>query len=435
MMTNNEGIRNNESTPGLCFQKELKDLHGGDNYKAELPDQQINGNQLTLKEIKEAFNSRPVSVQSSYEGYEEPSVYEVEKIITKKVVEGRVLYKVKWKGYSYEDCTWEPIEHFEDSRLIDNFERDIRRKRKLSKDKSLSSSQSNLYQEESIPSQKIQATYQNETNFNTPILNSSGKYSKEGKESLTTSKIFLIQHIQKEPSKKDKEFTKKEENISQEILNSESLNQPKIEGTQEIATQPKEEAKEKEIEVAKENNEDPINPSNLIKDKTDELMSEKFHQIISEKLKETLNEKKEDPLEIKNEEPSQQMKEVPLLPIKEEPSEVKNEEPSEPKKEIPTEEEQNEIFGDINMDHPERILSIMQNKKVPTDLICFMEWRKRNNGIQPKNSYFKTNVVKKKFPSLLINYYESQFISLLGRKRKQDKEKNNSKEECLFDKK
>ena len=41
--------------------------------------------------------------------------YVVEKILDKKEAEdGTFLYRVKWRGYSYEENTWEPIENLTD---------------------------------------------------------------------------------------------------------------------------------------------------------------------------------------------------------------------------------------------------------------------------------------------------------------------------------
>ena len=37
--------------------------------------------------------------------------YKVEKILEKKKFDDQVLYLVKWRGYGYEDCTWEPREN------------------------------------------------------------------------------------------------------------------------------------------------------------------------------------------------------------------------------------------------------------------------------------------------------------------------------------
>lgn len=51
-------------------------------------------------------------------------VYEVEAVTEKYFNEnGKPLYKVKWKGYSHEESTWEPIEHLQSAiRLVQVFE-------------------------------------------------------------------------------------------------------------------------------------------------------------------------------------------------------------------------------------------------------------------------------------------------------------------------
>ena len=44
--------------------------------------------------------------------------YEVEKIVShKKRKDGKMVYLVKWQGYSYEECTWEPAKHFKPTTL------------------------------------------------------------------------------------------------------------------------------------------------------------------------------------------------------------------------------------------------------------------------------------------------------------------------------
>ena len=37
--------------------------------------------------------------------------YTVESITNKKLVSGKIYYLVKWKGYSQDQSTWEPIEN------------------------------------------------------------------------------------------------------------------------------------------------------------------------------------------------------------------------------------------------------------------------------------------------------------------------------------
>ncbi|XP_045423664.1 M-phase phosphoprotein 8 [Lemur catta] len=45
-------------------------------------------------------------------------VFEVEKILDMKIEGGKVLYKVRWKGYTSEDDTWEPEIHLEDCKEV-----------------------------------------------------------------------------------------------------------------------------------------------------------------------------------------------------------------------------------------------------------------------------------------------------------------------------
>lgn len=45
-------------------------------------------------------------------------VFEVEQILDVKTEEGNVLYKVRWKGYSSDDDTWEPEVHLQDCKEV-----------------------------------------------------------------------------------------------------------------------------------------------------------------------------------------------------------------------------------------------------------------------------------------------------------------------------
>ena len=49
-------------------------------------------------------------------------VYQVEKIVGKRWKSGKVQYKVKWEGYPYSQCTWEPLENLQTvTELIDQY--------------------------------------------------------------------------------------------------------------------------------------------------------------------------------------------------------------------------------------------------------------------------------------------------------------------------
>ena len=39
------------------------------------------------------------------------NIFEVDKIIDKRKFNKKLLYLIKWKGYSNKDNTWEPIEN------------------------------------------------------------------------------------------------------------------------------------------------------------------------------------------------------------------------------------------------------------------------------------------------------------------------------------
>ena len=56
------------------------------------------------------------------EGTKEP-LYQVETIEDYKEIDGKIMYLVKWKGYSHKENTWEPPEHFTDRKLLARYHR------------------------------------------------------------------------------------------------------------------------------------------------------------------------------------------------------------------------------------------------------------------------------------------------------------------------
>ena len=63
----------------------------------------------------------------------EDEEYEAEQIVSKNVHRGKALYLVRWKGYSGDDDSWEPLEHLTSCReLVEAFE-ECERDRSLSR--------------------------------------------------------------------------------------------------------------------------------------------------------------------------------------------------------------------------------------------------------------------------------------------------------------
>jgi len=79
----------------------------------------------------------------------EDGEFHVEKIVDKRIRKGRIEYYLKWKGFSHDDNTWEPIKNLRCPEIIEEFERirreeqersSFERKRKLSQLKHLKKS-------------------------------------------------------------------------------------------------------------------------------------------------------------------------------------------------------------------------------------------------------------------------------------------------------
>lgn len=54
--------------------------------------------------------------------------FEVEKILKKRTVRGKVEYLLKWKGFGEEDLTWEEAKNVGCPDLVDAFERQLEKK-------------------------------------------------------------------------------------------------------------------------------------------------------------------------------------------------------------------------------------------------------------------------------------------------------------------
>ena len=82
-------------------------------------------------------------------------------------------------------------------------------------------------------------------------------------------------------------------------------------------------------------------------------------------------------------------------------------------------EERIDEEGTIEKDVPLRVVSGKQHKNNPLDLICTVEWKKRDDGKKPADSEVKNSVLKEKYPSVLIEFYESK-IRFANKKRKRN---------------
>ena len=72
---------------------------------------------------EEPKNDDQMEEEEEEEGGEE---FEVEQILDKKIKRGKTLYLVKWKGYSLDETTWEPVENLGNAPLkIKDFENQL----------------------------------------------------------------------------------------------------------------------------------------------------------------------------------------------------------------------------------------------------------------------------------------------------------------------
>merc|ERR1712223_344046 len=84
---------------------------------------------LNCDNLIKAFNKKSEKKESDNDSDEE---FVVEKVLDKRTNKGKVQYHIKWKGYSNDDNTWEEVETLDCKKLIEEFEKNLKKESKNS---------------------------------------------------------------------------------------------------------------------------------------------------------------------------------------------------------------------------------------------------------------------------------------------------------------
>ncbi|NWT50922.1 MPP8 phase, partial [Erythrocercus mccallii] len=171
-------------------------------------------------------------------------VFEVEKILDVKKEGGKILYKVRWKGYTSDDDTWEPEVHLEDckevllefrKKVVDNKPKPVKKKNTGIFQLSKLSLNDDIFEAES------DSDWQSETKDDA----SSKKKKKKSKEGEDKSSDDLKKKKSKSAKPKEKPRTECENSSDTLVLDSKLKKRPlETEDPKDSKKQKKEDTKE-----------------------------------------------------------------------------------------------------------------------------------------------------------------------------------------------
>jgi hypothetical protein len=92
------------------------------NYRLQLPRNSRLHPVFHISLLEPARESAPVATNTELQPENDPDVYQVEKILDRKLVGRKELFLIKWDGCEHTDNTWEPARNI-NSEMLEEFRR------------------------------------------------------------------------------------------------------------------------------------------------------------------------------------------------------------------------------------------------------------------------------------------------------------------------